>query len=109
MLPISLIHHPYLYLYTDCNNVPSSSNDVPEEERHTAYINKVAKAAHKALPLLTMLMPQQHDVFWPITPANIASTAPNEREQLAQQLKAVLEHIRGRLCDKLNINKPLCN
>ena len=101
----------YLAILTpsSCNNVPSSSNDVPEEERHTAYINKVAKAAHKALPLLTMLMPQQHDVFWPITPANIASTAPNEREQLAQQLKAVLEHIRGRLCDKLNINKPLCN
>lgn len=101
----------YLAILTpsSCNNVPSSSNDVPEEERHTAYINKVAKAAHKALPLLTMLMPQQHDVFWPITPANIASTAPNERERLAQQLKAVLEHIRGRLCDKLNINKPLCN
>ena len=94
---------------TASNNVPSSSNDVPEAERHTAYINKVAKAAHKALPLLTMLMAQQHDVFLPITPANIASTAPNEREQLAQQLKAVLEHIRGRLCDKLNINKPLCN
>ena len=91
------------------NNVPSSSNNVPEAECHTAYVNKVAKAAHKALPLLTMLMPQQHDVFLPITPANIASTAPNERERLAQQLKAVLEHIRGRLCDKLNINKPLCN
>ena len=101
----------YLALLTPTasNNVPSSSNNVPESERHTAYINKVAKAAHKALPLLTMLMPQQHDVFLPITPANIASTAPNERERLAQQLKAVLEHIRGRLCDKLNINKPLCN
>ena len=70
----------YLALLT-----PTASNNVPEAERHTAYINKVAKAAHKALPLLTMLMPQQHDVFLPITPANIASTAPNERERLAQQ------------------------
>ena len=94
---------------TASNNVPTASNNVPEAERHTVYVNKVAKATHKALPLLTMLMPQQHDVFLPITPANIASTAPNERERLAQQLKAVLEHIRGRLRDKLNINKPLCN
>lgn len=101
----------YLALLTpsSSNNVPIASNNMPEAERHTAYINKVAKAAHKALPLLTMLMPQQHDAFLPITPGNIALTAPNERERLAQQLKAVLEHIRGRLCDKLNINKPLCN
>lgn len=91
------------------NEYSSTSNEVPSLETEAAYINKVGKAAHKALPLLTMLMPDEHDVFMPITPQNIALTAPDERQRLAQQLSAVLNRIKQLLQDKLNINKPLCN
>lgn len=87
----------------------SASNEVPSPETETAYINKVGKAVHKALPLLTMLMPEEPDVFMPITPQNIALTDPDERQRLAQQLSAVLNRIKQLLQDKLNINKPLCN
>lgn len=91
------------------NEASSASNEVPSPETEAAYINNVGKAAHKALPLLTMLMPDEHDVFMPITPQNIALTAPDERQRLAQQLSAVLNRIKQLLQDKLNINKPLCN
>lgn len=91
------------------NEYSSASNDFPSPETEAAYINKVGKAAHKALPLLTMLMPEEHDVFMPITPQNIALTDPDERQCLAQQLSAVLNRIKQLLQDKLNINKPLCN
>lgn len=91
------------------NEASSVSNKAPSPETETAYINKVGKAAHKALPLLTMLMPDEHDVFMPITPQNIALTDPDERQRLAQQLSAVLNRIKQLLQDKLNINKPLCN
>ncbi len=101
----------YLALLTPpaSNEASFACNDAPSPETEAAYINKVGKAAHKALPLLTMLMPEEHDVFMPITPQNIALTAPDERQRLAQQLSAVLNSIKQLIQDKLNINKPLCN
>lgn len=55
----------------------------------------IAKAAHKAMPLLEMLNPGQNEWLRPITPEHIADTPPSERCKTAARLKAELERIRA--------------
>lgn len=55
----------------------------------------VAKAAHKAMPLLEMLRPGQNEWLRPATPERIADTADNERREIAARLTECLKTIRS--------------
>ena len=66
-------------------------------EEYLAMLNNpndttaVAKAAHKAMPLLKMLMP--NDVEWlvELTPERIQTTEVEKREELVERFRRVLE------------------
>ena len=59
---------------------------------------RVAKAAHKALPLLEMLEPGKNQWVAPLQPPGETTTPPNEqeRERLTKQL---IEKLKEILCD----------
>lgn len=54
----------------------------------------VAKAAHKAMPLLEMLFPGQNEWLRPIIPEHIADTPDHKRHEITALLRAELERIR---------------
>lgn len=58
--------------------------------------DSMAKAAHKAMPLLEMLRPGQNDWLRPLTPEHIKDTPDNKCRELAMRLKAELETLRRR-------------
>lgn len=53
-----------------------------------------AKAAHKAMPLLEMLLPGKNEWLTPLTPEHIAETSAQQRATLVKQLTATLKHIK---------------
>lgn len=53
-----------------------------------------AKAAHKAMPLLEMLLPGKNGWLAPLTPEHIAETNAQQRTTLVKQLTATLKHIK---------------
>ena len=55
----------------------------------------VAKAAHKAMPILEMLQPGQNEWLRPATPEHIDTTPDNERREITRRLKECLENIRA--------------
>ena len=57
----------------------------------------IAKAAHKAMPILAMLTPGQSGWIEPLTPERIGSTPPAEVITLAQRLRDELRGIMERL------------
>jgi len=57
---------------------------------------RVAKAAHKAMPLLEMLEPDKNQWLAPLTPEHIGETNEQERERLTKQL---IEKLKEILCD----------
>ena len=54
---------------------------------------RVARAAHKAMPLLEMLQPGKNEWLAAITPEHIAETAAQERVALAKRLKDTLNMV----------------
>ena len=54
-----------------------------------------AKAAHKAMPLLTMLMPNDLEWLVELTPERIQTTEVEKREELVERFKRVLLEIKG--------------
>lgn len=56
----------------------------------TADITLIAKAAHKAMPLLEMIYPEQNEWLRPITPEHIDSTTDADRTEIANRLRDVL-------------------
>ena len=54
----------------------------------------IAKAAHKAMPLLEMLRPGGNEWLKPLTPEHIDNTAPQQRAVLTERLTEQLKQIR---------------
>ena len=63
----------------------------------------VAKAAHKAMPLLAMLRPDSADWLLPITPERIAATPPRQREELARRLADELKTLSRQLQERTEV------
>ena len=57
---------------------------------------RIAKAAHKAMPLLEMLEPGKNQWLAPLTPEHIGETNEQERKRLTKQL---IEKLKDILCD----------
>lgn len=55
------------------------------------YTERVARAAHKAMPLLEMLRPGQNGWLAALTPEHIAETGTEERAALVERLKSILK------------------
>ena len=53
----------------------------------------IAKAAHKAMPLLKMLMPDDVEWLADLTPERIGQTDEEKRKKLYEKFKGVLEKI----------------
>ena len=56
--------------------------------------DSIAKAAHKAMPLLEMIYPGTNSWLTPITPEHIAGTDVDERTELAKKLTNSLKEIK---------------
>lgn len=56
--------------------------------------DSIAKAAHKAMPLLEMIKPDSNSWLTPITPEHIAETGDEERMDLAKKLAERLKEIK---------------
>ena len=63
----------------------------------------VAKAAHKAMPLLAMLRPDSAGWLLPITPEHIAATPPRQREELALRLADELKTLGRQLKERTEV------
>lgn len=57
------------------------------------YTASIAKAAHKAMPLLKMLMPDDVEWLADLTPERIGQTDEEKRKKLYEKFKGVLEKI----------------
>lgn len=55
----------------------------------------IAKAAHKAMPLLEMIQPEKNSWVTPLTPEHIGETEEKEREKLTIQLIERLKQIKN--------------
>lgn len=56
--------------------------------------DSIAKAAHKAMPLLEMIKPESNSWLTPITPEHIAETGDEERMELTKKLAERLKEIK---------------
>ena len=57
--------------------------------------DQIAKAAHKAMPLLEMIQPGKNSWLTPLTPEHIGETEEKEREKLTIQLVERLKQIKN--------------
>lgn len=57
--------------------------------------DQIAKAAHKAMPLLEMIQPAKNSWLTPLTPEHIGETEEKEREKLTIQLVERLRQIKN--------------
>lgn len=57
--------------------------------------DQIAKAAHKAMPLLEMIKPGKNSWLTPLTPEHISETEEKEREKLTIQLVERLKQIKN--------------
>ena len=57
--------------------------------------DQIAKAAHKAMPLLEMIQPGKNSWLTPLTPEHIGKTEVKEREKLTIQLAERLKQIKN--------------
>ena len=73
-----------------CGKAATSGSNPPDTEN-------IAKAAHKAMPILAMLKPGQNSWLEPLTPERIGSTPTAETNKLAQRLRDELLDIKKRL------------
>ena len=68
--------------------------------------DSIAKAAHKAMPLLEMIKPGSNSWLTPITPEHIAETGDEERMELTKKLAERLKEIKKTA--ESNENDQLC-
>lgn len=77
------------------DDIHKSIDEYLDMLKDAADADLIAKAAHKAMPLLEMIQPGKNSWLTPLTPEHISKTEEKEREKLTIQLVERLKQIKN--------------
>ena len=77
------------------DDIHKSIDEYLDMLKDAADADQIAKAAHKAMPLLEMIQPGKNSWLTPLTPEHIGETEEKEREKLTIQLVERLKQIKN--------------
>ncbi len=77
------------------NDIHKSIDEYLDMLKNVSDADQIAKAAHKAMPLLEMIQPGKNSWLTPLTPEHIGETEEKEREKLTIQLVERLKQIKN--------------
>lgn len=77
------------------DDIHKSIDEYLDMLKYVSDADQIAKAAHKAMPLLEMIQPGKNSWLTPLTPEHIGETEEKEREKLTIQLVEKLKQIKN--------------